>query len=151
MDEVAEYERNKGHPTPDGYLNILYLMTTILLIFTCRKPLKEPKKPSLYLLILTDIGGWPLFLAAFLQFLSAGFSITVPSMMKGLLKAAAVKDTPESTGFPYVYAILLMVSPFLLAINSSFSQRLMLHFTNNVRSALVGLIYRKIMLLNITS
>ncbi|KAA6398603.1 MAG: putative ATP-binding cassette sub-family C member Sur, partial [Streblomastix strix] len=133
LDEVAEYERNKGHPTPDG------------------KPLKEPKKPSLYLLILTDIGGWPLFLAAFLQFLSAGFSITVPSMMKGLLKAAAVKDTPESTGFPYVYAILLMVSPFLLAINSSFSQRLMLHFTNNVRSALVGLIYRKIMLLNITS
>ncbi|KAA6388286.1 MAG: putative Metal resistance protein YCF1 [Streblomastix strix] len=120
---------------------------------------KEPAKPSLMKVMLFDLGNYKLLLAVLFSILSVGFQICQPSMMKEVLKAVAIKGAysqlPPELGmvakFPYVHAIILMIAPFLNAIFDTLSNRLIYHFSSNLRSGLAGLMYQKTLLLNITA
>ncbi|KAA6401150.1 MAG: hypothetical protein EZS28_003326 [Streblomastix strix] len=124
---------------------------------------KEPPKPSLFKVMLFDLGSFKLLLAIISLLLSVGFQQCMPSMMKEVLKAVMIKgmaaqmnpmlppDQQIVAKFPYVHAIILMLAPFMNAIFDTLSQRLIYHFSSQLRSGLAGLMYKKTLLLNITA
>ncbi|KAA6388868.1 MAG: ABC transporter ATP-binding protein, partial [Streblomastix strix] len=120
--------------------------------------LKLPESPSLLKVMLFSLGNWKLLLAIIFMIISIGFQICQPSLMKEVLKAVMIKGTsaeyPEldlEVKFPYVSAIILMICPFLNGIFDTLSNRFIFHFSSQLRSGLTGLIYKKVLLLNITS
>ncbi|KAA6386658.1 MAG: putative ABC transporter, partial [Streblomastix strix] len=75
-----------------------------------------------------------------------------PVLMKEIMNQTIIKASiPELTKFPYASVIILILSPVLRAFFDSLACRFVVHFTSNIRSALAGLIYKKVLSLNITS
>ncbi|KAA6391870.1 MAG: putative Multidrug resistance-associated protein, partial [Streblomastix strix] len=112
----------------------------------------EPNKPSLLKVLFSDLGGFKLFFAVLILIPSTGFLICQPSLMKEIMKQVMIKATmPELAKFPYATAIILILSPFLRIFFDSLAFRFLIHFSSDVRSALAGLIYKKSLILNIST
>ncbi|KAA6389235.1 MAG: hypothetical protein EZS28_015235, partial [Streblomastix strix] len=117
-----------------------------------QRQMKEPAKPSLFKILLIRIGGVRLLLAIFFLILSVGFQICQPSMMKQVLKQVTLKMMqPDGAKFPYTYTIILMASLFLSSLFDTLSNRLIYHISSNLRSSLAGMIYRKVLKMNLSS
>ncbi|KAA6379179.1 MAG: putative ABC transporter, partial [Streblomastix strix] len=111
-----------------------------------------PKKPSLFKIIVTHLGGIKLLLAILIFIPSVGFQICQPSLMKEIMKQVLIKAAmPEIAKFPYASAIILILSPFLRIFFNSLGSRFLIHFASKTRSSLCGLIYKKVLLLNISA
>ncbi|KAA6380792.1 MAG: putative ABC transporter C family member 2, partial [Streblomastix strix] len=123
-----------------------------LQINSTSKDMNKPSKPSLFKILITQLGGIKFFLA-FLMFVpSIGFVMVQPVLMKEIMKQIIIKASmQELTKFPYVSVIILILSPVLRAFFDSLACRFIIHFTANIRSALAGLLYKKVLSLNITS
>ncbi|KAA6377626.1 MAG: hypothetical protein EZS28_026848 [Streblomastix strix] len=65
--------------------------------------------------------------------------------------AAEYPELVLEVKFPYVSAIILMLCPFLNGLLDTLANRFIFHFSSRLRSGLAGIIYKKILLLNITS
>ncbi|KAA6390600.1 MAG: putative Multidrug resistance-associated protein 9, partial [Streblomastix strix] len=75
-----------------------------------------------------------------------------PVLMKEIMNQTIIKASmTELTKFPYASAIILILSPILRAFFDSFAYRYIININSNIRSALAGLIYKKVLSLNITS
>lgn len=70
-------------------------------------------------------------------------------MMKETVNAIYMKNFGGE--FPYVYAIILIISPLLSSIFDSLGNRLFFNYSASIKCGLSGLLYNKTMLLNITS
>ncbi|KAA6397487.1 MAG: putative Multidrug resistance-associated protein [Streblomastix strix] len=76
--------------------------------------------------------------------------------MKEVLKAVMQKNQSSDelifeAKFPYSYAVILMLCPFLQGLLDAFADRIFFHFSSHLRSGLAGLIFNKMLKLNITS
>ncbi|KAA6378355.1 MAG: putative multi drug resistance-associated protein MRP, partial [Streblomastix strix] len=114
--------------------------------------IKESSKPSLFKILLIKIGGIKLIFAYVFLLLYIGFQICQPILMKQVLKQVTLNVIDaDQAKFPYSYAIILMFCPFLSSLFNTLQSRLIFHIASNVRSSLAGMIYRKVLKMNLSS
>ncbi|KAH7828103.1 putative Multidrug Resistance Associated Protein (MRP) [Monocercomonoides exilis] len=112
--------------------------------------IKKPSKPSLIFTILFGVGTLQLIQAIILWTICYIMCCLQPYLMKLILEVITRKMTNPNEEFPYATAIILMVSNFF-AILDSWGNRILYHYSANVRTCLNGMIFNKTLLLNITS
>ncbi|KAA6392071.1 MAG: putative ABC transporter C family member 3 [Streblomastix strix] len=116
------------------------------------KKIPKPQKPSMFLTLLYNIGGIKLLLAFIFLVLSVGFQICQPLLMKEVLKHVTLKVmSPDEANFPYSHAIILMISPFFSSLFDTLQSRLIYHISSSLRSGLAGMIYHKVLKMNLSS
>ncbi|KAA6391444.1 MAG: ABC transporter: Multidrug resistance-associated protein, ATP binding protein [Streblomastix strix] len=117
-----------------------------------------PKSPSLFKVMLFNLGSWKIIISIIILVISVGFQVAQPALMKEVIKTVMKKSTSASephisteVRFHYASAIILMLCPFLNGILDTLSNRFIIHISSQIRSGLASLIYNKILLLNIST
>ncbi|KAJ4459390.1 Multidrug resistance-associated protein [Paratrimastix pyriformis] len=107
----------------------------------------QPKKPS-FISALMAVGGWRLAWAGFLSALQTAAFYIGPLTLMPLIESIFYLRNNIPHDFPYHWAVLYILAPFLSALAQSQSERIMFHAANQMRTAMMTAVYEKVLHLN---
>ncbi|KAK2945813.1 putative ATP-binding cassette sub-family C member 5 [Blattamonas nauphoetae] len=107
--------------------------------------------PSLLSIVFLTFGGFKIVINLIIWLISYTMMFAQPFFMKLILKILEQKQSDPSVGFPFLWSVLLILSPFLEAFTDSWANRNFTHFSMRVRSMLSGLIFNKSLNLQMSS
>lgn len=113
--------------------------------------LKPPSKPSLLNTLLLDVSSCELWFGVFIIVFSTVFLVIQPFFQQYLLEGVQKKETNKEEEFPYVFGILLCLCPFLNTFFDAWGNRIFIHYSIQIRSAMNGMIYNKVFQLDMSS
>ncbi|KAJ4455060.1 Multidrug resistance-associated protein [Paratrimastix pyriformis] len=106
-----------------------------------------PKKPS-FIATLIKLGGWRIYVSGVLSLLLTVTQFIGPLTLTPLIEAIFALRSGSSQPFPYHWAVLYVLAPFLGALAQAHSDRLMFHVASQMRSAMMTGVYEKVLHLN---
>lgn len=112
---------------------------------------KEPSRPQYLFTLLFDVAHWDLLFALFCLLLSIGFQVVQPVFMRQLIKAVQQKMFDANAPFPVTFGVLLSLCPFLNAFFDGWGNRIIFHYSVQIRAAMNGMVYNKVFTLDMAS